>query len=90
MDTQTKFFDFRKLSSIKSNMDKSMTEAIVATILEDLLNELPIENQENEDLDEAIESQPSNNSDEDLSEYASDESQSNDDFWKDGRVWHFG
>ena len=71
-------------------MDKSMTETIVAIILEDLLNELPIENQENEDLDEAIESQPSNNSDEDLSEYASDESQSNDDFWKDGRVWHFG
>ena len=34
---------------------------IVATILEDLLNELPIENQENY---EAIESQPSDDSDE--------------------------
>ena len=47
-------------------MDKSTTESntIVADILEDLLDELPIENQENEDLDEDIESQPSDDSDE--------------------------
>ena len=37
----------------KSKMDKSTTESntIVIKILEDLLNELPIENQENGDLD---------------------------------------
>ena len=49
-------------------MDKSMTESIVVKILEDLLNDLPIENQEDEDyLEEAIESQPSDDSDEDMS-----------------------
>ena len=62
-------------------MDKSTTESIVAKILEDLLNDLPMENQENEeDLDEVNENQPSDDSDEDLSGYASDiESQTSDD-----------
>ena len=49
-------------------MDKSTTESIVAKILEDLLNDLPIENQEDEEyLEETIESQPSDDSDEDMS-----------------------
>ena len=57
-------------------MDQSKIEsnAIVAKILEDLLIELPIENQENDEyLDENVENQPNDDSsDEDLSGYASD------------------
>ena len=57
-------------------MDQSKIEsnAIVAKILEDLLIELPIENQENDEyLDENVENQPNDDSsDKDLSGYASD------------------
>ena len=58
-------------------MDKSSpteSNTIVAKILEDLLNELPIENQENEDIDEDIESQPSDDSDDDIESQPSDDS----------------
>ena len=60
-------------------MNKSTTETntIVAEILEDLLNELPIENQENEDLDEDIESQPRDDSDEVIESQPSNDSVEN-------------
>ena len=63
----------RKTFDYYFNMLQLDSTTIVAKILEDLLNELPIENQENEeDLDEASENQPSDDWDEDLSGYDDD------------------